>query len=219
VAIQRAKAHFPKLSAEELSAWKAIPVAIAGDAMNRQNLLHSRIRPLGQNYHLLGQARTVSVIAGDNSAIHAVLGLVEPGQVLMVDGGGHTDRALWGDILSSVAKSKNLAGIVLDGAVRDVAELRAGDMPVYASGVSPAGPTKGWGGTIDTAISCGGVAVKPGDVILGDDDGVAVIPIERVAAIKTLAEERLAFEADVLKRIANGEDTASIFAPQTIEDI
>ena len=219
MAIQRAKAHFPKLSAEELSAWKAIPVAIAGDAMNRQNLLHSRIRPLGQNYHLLGQARTVSVIAGDNSAIHAVLGLVEPGQVLMVDGGGHTDRALWGDILSSVAKSKNLAGIVLDGAVRDVAELRAGDMPVYASGVSPAGPTKGWGGTIDTAISCGGVAVKPGDVILGDDDGVAVIPIERVAAIKTLAEERLAFEADVLKRIANGEDTASIFAPQTIEDI
>lgn len=219
MAIQRAKAHFPKLSAEELSAWKAIPVAIAGDAMNRQNLLHSRIRPLGQNYHLLGQARTVSVIAGDNSAIHAVLGLVEPGQVLMVDGGGHTDRALWGDILSSVAKRKNLAGIVLDGAVRDVAELRAGDMPVYASGVSPAGPTKGWGGTIDTAISCGGVAVKPGDVILGDDDGVAVIPIERVAAIKTLAEERLAFEADVLKRIANGEDTASIFAPQTIEDI
>ena len=219
MAIQRAKAHFPKLSAAELSAWKAIPVAIAGDAMNRQNLLHSRIRPLGQNYHLLGQARTVSVIAGDNSAIHAVLGLVEPGQVLMVDGGGHTDRALWGDILSSVAKRKNLAGIVLDGAVRDVAELRAGDMPVYASGVSPAGPTKGWGGTIDTAISCGGVAVKPGDVILGDDDGVAVIPIERVAAIKTLAEERLAFEADVLKRIANGEDTASIFAPQTIEDI
>ena len=219
MAIQRAKAHFPKLSAEELSAWKAIPVAIAGDAMNRQNLLHSRIRPLGQNYHLLGQARTVSVIAGDNSAIHAVLGLVEPGQVLMVDGGGHTDRALWGDILSSVAKRKNLAGIVLDGAVRDVAELRASDMPVYASGVSPAGPTKGWGGTIDTAISCGGVAVKPGDVILGDDDGVAVIPIERVAAIKTLAEERLAFEADVLKRIANGEDTASIFAPQTIEDI
>ncbi len=219
MAIQRAKAHFPRLSAEELSAWKAIPVAIAGDAMNRQNLLHSRIRPLGQNYHLLGQARTVSVIAGDNSAIHAVLGLVEPGQVLMVDGGGHTDRALWGDILSSVAKRKNLAGIVLDGAVRDVAELRAGDMPVYASGVSPAGPTKGWGGTIDTAISCGGVAVKPGDVILGDDDGVAVIPIERVAAIKTLAEERLAFEADVLKRIANGEDTASIFAPQTIEDI
>ena len=219
MAIQRAKAHFPRLSAEELSAWKAIPVAIAGDAMNRQNLLHSRIRPLGQNYHLFGQARTVSVIAGDNSAIHAVLGLVEPGQVLMVDGGGHTDRALWGDILSSVAKSKNLAGIVLDGAVRDVAELRAGDMPVYASGVSPAGPTKGWGGTIDTAISCGGVAVKPGDVILGDDDGVAVIPIERVAAIKTLAEERLAFEADVLKRIANGEDTASIFAPQTIEDI
>ena len=219
MAIQRAKAHFPKLSAEELSAWKAIPVAIAGDAMNRQNLLHSRIRPLGQNYHLLGQARTVSVIAGDNSAIHAVLGLVEPGQVLMVDGGGHTDRALWGDILSSVAKSKNLAGIVLDGAVRDVAELRAGDMPVYASGVSPAGPTKGWGGTIDTAISCGGVAVKPGDVILGDDDGVAVIPLERAGAIKTLAEERLAFEADVLKHIANGEDTASIFAPQTIEDI
>jgi 4-hydroxy-4-methyl-2-oxoglutarate aldolase len=108
---------------------------------------------------------------------------------------------------------------VLDGAVRDVAELRAGDMPVYASGVSPAGPTKGWGGTIDTAISCGGVAVKPGDVILGDDDGVAVIPLERAGAIKTLAEERLAFEADVLKRIANGEDTASIFAPQTIEDI
>jgi 4-hydroxy-4-methyl-2-oxoglutarate aldolase len=219
MAIQRAKAHFPKLSAEELSAWKAIPVAIAGDAMNRQNLLHSRVRPLGQNYHLLGQARTVSVIAGDNSAIHAALGLVEPGQVLMVDGGGHTDRALWGDILSSVAKRKNLAGIVLDGAVRDVAELRGGDMPVYASGVSPAGPTKGWGGTIDTAISCGGVAVKPGDVILGDDDGVAVIPLERVNALRTLAEERLAFEADVLERIAKDEDTASIFAPQTIEDI
>jgi len=217
--IQRAKVSFHKLSAEELSAWKAIPVAIAGDAMNRQNLLQNRVKPLGQNYHLLGQARTVSVVAGDNSAIHAALGFVEPGQVLMVDGGGYADRALWGGILASYAKRMKLAGVVLDGAVRDIAELRADDMPVYASGRSPAGPSKGWGGTIDTAISCGGVAVRPGDLILGDDDGVAVIPLERVHTIRTIAEERLAFEADVLERIADGEDTASIFTPHVIEDI
>lgn len=219
MAIQRAQASFEQLDNNALEVWKQIPAAIAGDAMNRQNIMHANIAPLGKGYHMVGQARTVSAVAGDNSAIHAALGFVKPGQILVIDGGGYSDRALWGGILSSYAKRMQLAGVVLDGAVRDIAELRADTMPVYCCGRNPAGPSKGWGGMIDVPISCGGVAVKPGDLIIGDDDGVAVIPLERADAILVGAKERLSFEADVLKRIDAGEDTASIFAPAQIEEI
>ncbi len=219
MAIQRATANFERLSAHALAAWKHIPAAIAGDAMNRQNLMHHRITPMTAGYQMVGQARTVSAIAGDNSAIHAALGFLEPGQILVIDGGGYTDRALWGGILASYARRMQCGGVVLDGAVRDVAELKAESMPVYCCGHNPAGPSKGWGGMIDVNISCGGVTVKPGDLIIGDDDGIAVVPLERVEVVRKNAEERLIFEADVLKRIAAGEDTASIFAPVDIEEI
>ena len=219
MAIQRATTTFQRLKPSQLDAWNSIPTAVAGDAMNRQNLLHSRIAPLADGYHIIGQARTVAAIAGDNSAIHAALGFVEPGQILVIDGGGYTDRALWGGILTSYARRMQCAGVVLDGAVRDVAELKAESMPLYCCGRNPAGPSKGWGGMIDVTISCGGVAVSPGDLIIGDDDGVAVIPLDRADTILKTAMERLEFEADVLKRIEAGEDPASIFAPATIEDI
>ena len=91
MAIQRATANFERLSVHALAAWKQIPAAIAGDAMNRQNLMHHRITPMTAGYQMVGQARTVSAIAGDNSAIHAALGFLEPGQILVIDGGGYTD--------------------------------------------------------------------------------------------------------------------------------
>ncbi|MGC6484041.1 MAG: RraA family protein [Candidatus Puniceispirillales bacterium] len=208
---------FDRLDAAEIEAWSRIPAAIAGDSMNRQQIMASRIKPLVDGMSITGQARTVDAFEGDNSAIHAVLTMVEPGDVLVINAGGWVNRALWGGILNTVGAGKGLVGVVIDGAVRDLAELREGPVPVFAAGVSPAGPSKGWGGVIDGPVSCGGVAIHPGDIIRADEDGIAVIPLARHEEIRTTAEQRLAFEEDVMKRLEAGEDTASIFGVPEIE--
>lgn len=216
--IQRYPISFDRVPDEVIAAWKTIPSAIAGDSMNRQQIMAARIKPLSPGTILVGQARCVDAVEGDNAAIHAAISLLEPGDVLVINGGGLENRALWGGILTKLAQRRKAAGVVLDGAVRDVAELKEGDFPVFAVAASPAGPTKGWGGTIDGSIACGGVSVQPGDLIIGDDDGVAVVPLARHEAVLKTAKERLAFEANVLERLQNGEDTASIFGiPDIIE--
>jgi len=209
---------FERISDKELTEWKTIPSAIAGDSMNRQQVMAARIKPLSPGAVLVGQARCVDAVEGDNAAIHAAISFLEPGDVLVINGGGLENRAVWGGILTSLARRRKVAGVVLDGAVRDLAELKEDDFPIFAVAASPAGPSKGWGGTIDGAISCGGVSVHPGDLIIGDDDGVAVVPLARHETVLKTAKERLAFEADVLDRLEKGEDTASIFGlPEIVE--
>lgn len=208
---------FPRLDPAVLEAWAGIPSAIAGDSMNRQQVMASRIRPLADGMVITGQARTIDAFEGDNSAIHAVLTMAQPGDVLVINAGGWINRALWGGILNSVGARKGIIGVIIDGAVRDIAELKEGAVPVFAAGISPAGPSKGWGGVVDGAISCGGVSVSPGDIIRADEDGIAVIPLDQQQDILSTAQQRLAFEEDVLKRIEQGEDTASIFGVPDIE--
>jgi len=211
MSIQRYPLEFPRLSADMLASWRDIPAAIAGDSMNRQQIMAARIKPISPGMKLVGQARCVDAVEGDNAAIHAAISLMEPGDVLVINGGGLENRAVWGGILTSLARRKGAAGVVLDGAVRDLAELQGSDFPVFAIAASPAGPSKGWGGTIDGPIACGGVAVHPGDLLVGDDDGVAVVPLARHEEVLKTARQRLEFEATVLDRIAKGEDTAAIF--------
>ena len=117
---------------------------------------------------LIGHARTLKVMAGDNACVHAAIPLIQPGEIIVIDAGGNLDVAIIGEILVTAAKYKGVAGFVIDGAVRDVAELRVGEVPVFASASAPGGPHKGFGGSIDGLISCGGVSVRPGDLILGD---------------------------------------------------
>ena len=209
--------EFTVLSASKLAQWATIPPAIAGDVMNRQNVMAGRISPLSQGMTIAGQARTVSVLAGDNAALHEVIGRLRQKEVLVIDAANFDDRAVWGGILNTRAKLRNISGVVLDGAARDAAEMREMGLPVFLSALSPAGPHQGWGGSIDDRISCGGVVVMPGDIILGDDDGVTVVPLARADVVLEASLARLAYEAEILEKLATGADMSGLFPSPELE--
>jgi len=198
-------ACFARLDADAIATWAEIPPAIASDCMNRAQAMAGRIKPLVPGTWLTGQARTVACMAGDNSAIHAAIRLIRPGEVLVIAAGGHPDTALWGGLLTQAALSRGCAGVVIDGAVRDTAELRENGFPCFAVAAVPAGPHKGFGGTIDGVIACGGCTVAPGDIVLGDDDGVVVVPLARAEAVLAACRDKLAQEEQALARLQAGE--------------
>ena len=149
-------------------------------------------------------------MAGDNSAVHAALPLLRPGEILVIAARGAGDVAIIGEIVAECAKKQGVAGIVMDGAVRDVASLRTLGIPVYAAGATPRGPHKGFGGEIDGTIACGGVVVAPGDLVLGDDDGVTVVPRAWCDAVVPKAEAQVAKEAEIIAKVRSGVTTAEI---------
>jgi len=167
--------------------------------------MRAAIKPLRPGWLLRGRALTVAVPAGDNLAIHAALALARPGDVLVIDGQGYADRALMGGIMCAQALATGIAGVVIDGAMRDAAELRAGGLPVFAAALSPAGPHKAGGGRVNHPIQCGGVTVAPGDWILGDDDGVVVFGAAESAALVAAAQAKGGLEARRMAAIARGE--------------
>jgi RraA family protein len=149
-----------------------------------------------------GPAFTIEVRPGDNLMIHAAISTAKPGDVLVIDGKGDTTCALMGSLMLNACKKVGLAGVVIDAAVRDTPELRELGFPVFAVGANPNGPTKFIPGRVNWPISCGGIAVAPGDLVVGDADGVVVIEREKAptllaAAAKKVAEERARIE-DIL---------------------
>ena len=214
--ISRLKIDYRKLDTKILKQWSKIPTCIVGDCMNRQNIMSSRIESIENGMSLCGQARTVSVTHGDNSAIHAALTLINKGEVLVVDGGGFLDRAVWGELMNRSSIKIGLEGVVIDGSVRDVAELRKLSLPVFSAGINATGPTKGGGGKIDVLISCGNVAIKPGDIIIGDDDGVAVIPLEHNEKYYEESLKKIKMEEETIKEINSGKNHKDIFGIREI---
>jgi 4-hydroxy-4-methyl-2-oxoglutarate aldolase len=202
--LYRHDARFTRLTDAALTDWATIPPAIASDCMNRSQSMAARIKPLAPGTRLTGQARTVSCMVGDNSAVHAALRLIGPGDVLVIAAGGYTETALWGGMLTQVALSRGAMGVVIDGSVRDIAEIREAGFPCFAAAAVPAGPHKGFGGTIDEVIACAGCTVAPGDIILGDDDGIAVVPLGRAEALLTDCRAKIAQEDEALERLRQG---------------
>lgn len=153
---------------------------------------------------MVGRALTVKVAAGDNKLIHKALDLVEPGQVIVVDGGGETSRALIGEIMVAIARSRNAVGFVIDGAIRDSATIGAGDFPVFARSAIHRGPYKHGPGSINVPVCIGGMAVNPGDIVVGDHDGIVAFPVEGAEALleSVRASERM--EEEMLRQIAEG---------------
>jgi RraA family protein len=145
------------------------------DSMNRLSGSYGLL-PMHDGTKLVGTAFTVRTRPGDNLMIHKALDLAEPGDVIVVDGGGQMANALIGDLMSLHAATRGLAGMVLDGAVRDAAELRASSFPVYAKGLTHRGPYKDGPGEINVPVIVGGMTVQPGDIIVGDEDGLVAIP-------------------------------------------
>jgi 4-hydroxy-4-methyl-2-oxoglutarate aldolase len=192
--------NFTRLSPEILKEASAFQPAIFADVAGRRGAMHARIAALSPEMKLCGSAFTVDVRPGDNLMIHTALMLAKEGDILVIDGKADQTCALMGAIMMNAAKVLKLGGVVIDGAIRDVLELHELGFPVFAVGSNPNGPTKNIAGRINHPISCGGVSVHPGDLIIADADGVVVVERTQVEALLSEAEKKTAFET---KRIAD----------------
>jgi len=179
MAYLRKAVDFRRLSDERIAAWKKVATASASDMMNRGGAMCGAMKPVTAATAICGQARTVQCIMADNSILHYASSTALPGEVLVADAGGIIDVAVWGGITTLEAYRRGLAGLVVDGAVRDIRESRNVGFPIFCKGVVPRGPHKAFGGALDVPIACGGLSVSPGDLILADDDGVVVVPLDR----------------------------------------
>ncbi len=207
------KIYEPKwkqVSAKAMSAWRSVPTSIISDELNRFGAMTAEISPVAPESAFAGQALTVRVMAGDNSALHYAVSRAWPGAAIVVDAGGYLDTAVWGAILQRAAIRKGVTGIVIDGSVRDSSELRASEVPVYCRGIVPAGPHKGWGGEINGVIQCGGRAVAPGDLVCGDGDGVVIVPRNAADGLLQRCMDRMAMESRIETGIDAGRSTVEL---------
>lgn len=173
--------------------FRGLPSSNINDEMNRLFCMHDYIKPLN-NVPLLGTAITVKAPIGDNLFFHRALDMAQPGDVIVVDGGSGCNRSLAGEIMIRFAAKKGLAGIVVDGCLRDLDGIEALPIAVYAKGITPQGPFKFGPGEINTPIACGGQVVFPGDILVGDADGIVVIHRQDAEAVAEVAIKKKAAE-------------------------
>lgn len=190
-----------RVDAEVVTQASKYPSSILADVAGRRGGLHGRIAPLAPSMRFAGPAITVEVRPGDNLMIHAAMAIAKPGDVILVDGKGDLSSALMGEIMSQQCVALGIAAVVIDGAVRDSEAIRELGFPMYAAGLNPAGPTKFVPGRLNHPISIGGVAVYPGDLVVGDADGVTVIERDKAAAMLPLAAEKVAAETQRISDI------------------
>ncbi|MCH1881908.1 RraA family protein [Agrococcus sp. ARC_14] len=180
------------------------PVALIGDAVQRMGMLSAAIRPRTSLGPIAGSILPILVREGDNLAIHRALDEAQEGDVLVVNAQGYTDRAVFGGLLGAGCVARGIAGVVIDGALRDVEEFEELGLPVYARAVSPAGPYKHGPGSVGMPVACGNVVCNPGDVIVGDADGLIVLPVDAIAELLPRVEQQAAYEIDLKAGLVNG---------------
>jgi len=174
------------------------------DSMERLYAGGHPLRPMHKEGKLAGPAFTVKTAAGDNLLVHRALDTARPGDVIVVDAGGWLDNAIIGELMMSRAKQRGVAGIVIWGAIRDSAEIGAGSYPVFAAGVTHRGPYKNGPGEINVPVVIGGMPVNPGDIIVGDADGLVAVPQESAERILASAKSILEKETASMKQILAG---------------
>ncbi|WP_045516773.1 RraA family protein [Neobacillus niacini] len=171
----------------------AIPTTCISDAMDGLNNFHPAIKPLKENYKLAGRAFTVKIPVGDNLSVLQAIRDANPGDIVVVDAKGDQYRAIAGDFVVGMAQTLGIGGLVVDGVIRDIVGIKALNFPVFSRGTTVAASGKAGVGDVNVPISCGGVPVNPGDIIVGDADGVVVIP-------RALENEILAISLEKLKK-------------------
>lgn len=186
-----------------IDAFRGAAAAIISDNLHRLPGAGGLL-PQHKGGGMIGTALTIKTRPGDNLAIHKALDLAQPGHVLVVDGGGDLSRALVGEIICAIAQSRGAAGIVIDGAIRDIATIRAGDFPCFARGVNHLGPYKDGPGAINVPVTVGGMVVQPGDIVVGDDDGVVAFPPTIAADLLQAVKAQEQREAEILASIREG---------------
>jgi regulator of RNase E activity RraA len=202
----RVRVDIERPSPETVSGLGEFETPAISDLLNRLHTMQNAISNLtDEHLTLCGTACTVKTYPGDNLMVHKSLDIAKPGDVIVIDGSRSPAGAVLGDLVSTKARHRGVAGFVVDGLIRDLPAIRAmGDFPVYARGVTPIGPMHRGPGEINYPIACGGVVVNPGDIIVGDLNGVVVVPREFADDLLRRLEERAAAEAAYNDSVATG---------------
>ncbi len=187
-----------------LDRFADVVAAHLSDNMSRMAAAGTRLRPMHKGGRLVGNALTVKVRPGDNLMVHKAIDIAQPRDVIVVDAGGDLTQAIIGELMMRHAQQRGVAGFVINGAIRDLATIGQDDWPVYAAGVTHRGPYKDGPGEINVAISIDGMVVQPGDVIVGDEDGVIAVPLAEAEALLELAAKQRAKEDVTMAQIRAG---------------
>ena len=193
-----------RLDADTLKQASAYASSILADVAGRRGAMDGRIAALAPSMRVCGPAFTIEVRPGDNLMIHAAMAMARPGDVLVIDGKSDRTAALMGSIMLNACKRLGFAGVVLDASHRDTEELLELGFPVWSVGANPNGPTKNVPGRINWPVCCGGVTVNPGDLIVGDADGITVVEREKAASLLPLAAGKVADERQRIADITSG---------------
>jgi regulator of RNase E activity RraA len=194
-----------QVDARHVQAFAEIPVANISDCMTRLTAGGPRLRPMHKSGRLGGPALTVKCRPGDNLMIHKALDMAQPGDVIVVDAGGDLTNSLFGELMLSYAVTRKIAGIVLNGAVRDIDVIAAGNFPLYAAGVTHRGPYKDGPGEINVPIAIDGMVIQPGDLMVGDADGLLCIPFDDVEQVLAASRDKVALEQKTIANIRAGK--------------
>lgn len=187
-----------------LRGFQAIATTLISDNMNRLHAMSGDIRPYHKPARLVGVALTVKVPPGLNLVVQKAIDMALPGDVIVIDAGGVIAQAMVGEIAVSYAAQRGVAGFVIDGAIRDVAAIKASTFPIYARGVTHLGPYKDGPGEINVPVVVGGLVIQPGDILVGDEDGLVAISQDIAPAVLKLAQAQAVKEVALLRSAKNG---------------
>jgi 4-hydroxy-4-methyl-2-oxoglutarate aldolase len=204
------RTDFPRPTREQIEAYASIGAATVHEAFDRRGAVDSAIKPIWPGMRVVGPAFTLQTPPGDNLTIHAAMKLARPGDVLVVDAGDYTEQGAFGEMMATSALALGIAGLVINGGVRDAAAIRTVGFPVFARAISIKGTVKATLGPIAEPIVFGGVAVNPGDLVLGDDDGLVVVPLAELDAVLATSRARDAKEDALRAALKAGRSTWDI---------
>jgi 4-hydroxy-4-methyl-2-oxoglutarate aldolase len=194
-----------RADAEAVKILGQLGVATVHEAQARTGLLLPYMRPIYNSARVAGPAVTVLCQAGDNLMIHAAVELCQAGDVLVVTTTSESTDGMFGELLATSLRARGVAGLIIDAGVRDVADLTTMDFPVWAKAISAQGTVKATAGSVNVPVTCGGQLVRPGDAVIGDVDGVVIVPREDVADVVKAGQQRLVKEEKNRERLRAGE--------------
>ncbi len=200
----------PRVVAADLVARaRALPVANVSDSMGRLTAAGPRLRPMHAGGGMAGPALTVKAPPGDNLMLHKAIQLAQPGDIVVMDAGGDLTNSLMGELMMMQFERRGIGGVVLNGAIRDAGYIKAQAIPVFAAGITHRGPYKNGPGEINVPVAIDGMVIEPGDLVIGDEDGVLCVRIDDAEAVLSASEAKFAAEQAQMEAIRSGRYDAA----------